>query len=390
MKGGHRIKVLYPIIDIVCLTERLKMTIKADRSKITDVDKDKKVILFNSPNHGKITGSRFSAVLGLDGYVTEFEAACNIARIYSEYESTKYTEAGEILEPVIRSYVRNNAFELLGEDFDLSSIDKIGVEEPVSKFDCGFDHFPSNRVFGGMVDGYIRKNGKRIAVLEIKTANDISRWVDDDTGMITKVPDNYMLQASLYAVLSGLDRIVFVVGFLNTNDYDDPRGWKPSKENCHAIVVRPMDLSASMAKASEWFESHIIGGVTPEWTDKDTDIIDYLTTKQLDFVPADLTKTINEYLAVSKELKPLKELEERSETLLSRQNELRDEIKMSLQDQISDDESKLEYHQGGVTFKLSLGQTARIDRDSMEKDGVLDRYTIKNPTVTLRISFDEK
>jgi len=366
------------------------MTIKADRSRIRNIDEEKKVIVFNSPNHGKITGSRFSAVLGLDNYTTEFEAACNIARIYSEYESTKYTEAGEMLEPVIRSYVRNNVVELLGDALDLSAIDKIGVEEPVSKFDCGFDHFPRDRVFGGMVDGYVRVNGKRTAVLEIKTANDIAKWVDGETGLITKVPENYMLQASLYAVLSGLNKIVFVAGFLDPKDYDDPKGWKPSKENCHAIVVDPKDLSKLMIKASRWFDEHIIGGVTPRWTDKDTDIIDYLTTKQVDFVPADLTKLINEYLDVSKELEPLRELERQSERLLARQSELKDEIKTSLQDQISGDESKLEYHQGGVTFKLSTGQTVKIDKNSMEKDGILDRYSIKNPTATLRVSFDKE
>ena len=79
-----------------------------------------------------------------------------------------------------------------------------------------------------MVDGYVLVDGKRDAILEIKTSHDFDKWKDEN-GLPTNVPMGYMLQASLYAELAGLDRIVFAVGFLkDPEDYLRPNSWKPS------------------------------------------------------------------------------------------------------------------------------------------------------------------
>jgi hypothetical protein len=318
--------------------------IKGDKSKIREIDEGDKVIRFDPASHGKITGSRLAAVLGIDDYTTEFEAACNIARIYSEYETTKYTEAGNTIEPIIRSYVRDNAVQFLGKDL-LSSCDgSISVDEPVSKYDCSFDHFRSERVFGGMVDGYIRVNGKRAAVLEIKTASDPDKWLDEN-GDATKVPENYVLQASLYAELSGLSKIVFAVGFLKDSDYDDPKSWTPNAEDCRIVVIDKKDMTEVMSTAKKWFDEHIVRGITPKWTEKDEKIVNYLTTRHVEILPSDLSGMIETYVNNAKEL-------ERQKDLKAVNEKLRPMIEESLADMMGDD-TRMEYDHGGYVFTLS-------------------------------------
>ncbi len=107
------------------------------------------------------------------------------------------------------------------------SQDEVQVEEPVAADKCGYDHFHDNELFGGLVDGYINVNGKHTAILEIKTASSRDRWLDDE-GKVTVAPPDYLLQAGLYAELSGLDEIVFAVGFLEEDDYDRPAFWVPT------------------------------------------------------------------------------------------------------------------------------------------------------------------
>ena len=154
---------------------------------------------------------------------------------------------------------------------------KVGIEEPVPKEQCGYDHFHNEKVFGGMVDGYIQIDGRRDTILEIKTSHDREKWLDEDGGY-TNVPMSYMLQASLYAKLSNIDRIVFLVGFLEEPDYDRPKQWVPSPENTFVIVKDRLEMDDYMRQCEEWYNEYMKGGYTPEWTDSesDQDVLKYL------------------------------------------------------------------------------------------------------------------
>ena len=127
-----------------------------------------------------------------------------------------------------------------------------------------------------MVDGYIMVDGKRDSILEIKTSHDRAKWLDENGGY-SNVPMTYQLQASLYAELAGLDRIVFVVGFLEESDFIRPTAWKPSEENTFIIVKDKLDMSGYMSDAEAWYKEFILSGYTPEWDDdKDADLLKYL------------------------------------------------------------------------------------------------------------------
>lgn len=305
------------------------MVVKTRNQLVRKIDTDNHVICFNPSNHGKITGSRFLAVLGKDRYTTDFKAACLIARIYTEYEPTKYTEAGNAIEPIIRSYVRDNWKMLMKDRMSLSDDDVITVEEPVAMRDCNYDHFGSEPIFGGLVDGYLRLNGTRKAILEIKTSSHRDDWADG------KVPEGYLLQASLYAELAGLNTIVFAVGFLEESDYDDPNSWRPNDDNSLIVVVHKKDISEEMEYAEDWFKRFILKGMTPKWSEKDEDIIDRFTQREITFLPGELVYTINRLI----------DSYGKCDT-----SEMEEEIKQVLAKKMMTDDDRIRYEHNGFTF----------------------------------------
>ncbi len=306
---------------------------------VRKIDRDNHVICFNPEKHGKITGSRFLAVIGKDPYMSEFKAACLISRTYSEYEPTKYTEAGDVIEPIIRSYVRDNWAEVLGGKLQFGNDDRVTVENPVEKRDCGYDHFKSEPVFGGLVDGYIRINGSRRAVLEIKTSSHRDAWEDG------KIPEGYLLQASLYAELSGLDTIVFAVGFLEDEDYDNPKDWIPDHDNFLIVSVHKKDIADEMSYAEEWFRKYILRGMTPKWEDRDAKIVGCFIQRDLVFLDADLMSRIDQYVGLPEGIE---------------KSALEDEIKSALAEEMTSNDFSVRYEQNGCLFTVTKTDTGYV------------------------------
>ena len=247
------------------------------RAGIVDIDEDERTVIFDTYRLKKITGTRVAPILGMSDFATPFKVACEMAGLYPGDKPNKYIEAGNILEPVIREYVAKACDNLVRPQLGIPAGERIGVEEPVEKELCGYDHFHNEPIFGGMVDGYIVVEGKRSAILEIKTASDRTKWEDGEGGY-TNVPMNYMLQASLYAKLSNLDRIVFVVGFLEEPDYDRPKQWVPTPENTYVVVKDRLDMDDYMQRCVDWYNEYMKGGYTPEWSDSEDDqmVLKYL------------------------------------------------------------------------------------------------------------------
>lgn len=245
------------------------------RKNIVEIDDESKTVYFETWKPRKISGSKIGGIFGYSEFATEFKIACEIAGLYPGDKANKYIDAGNILEPVLRNYLGVSATKMLSGPLSLPEGSKAAVEQPVEKEKCQYDHFHDNELFGGMVDGYILVDGKRNSVLEIKTSNCKEKWLDAD-GNVTEVPMSYQLQASLYAELAGLDRIVFLVGFLEESDYLRPNGWKPSEENTFIIIKDKLEMSQYMKDAEEWYKDYILNGYTPEWTDKDAELLKYL------------------------------------------------------------------------------------------------------------------
>ncbi|MCL1905368.1 MAG: recombinase [Methanomassiliicoccaceae archaeon] len=244
------------------------------RYRIDDIDDDGKVVYFFPFKLKKITGTRLAPILGKGDFQTPFSVALDLAGIYREDIRTKNVEAGNILEPVLRFYIRKNVSSLIPL-LGLPDGSGMNIEDPVPGDMCGYDHFHNEKVFGGLVDGYVTVDGKRNAVLEIKTSGDREKWLDENDEY-TVVAEQYMLQASLYAELSRSDTIVFAVGFLDEDDYDRPGSWTPNEENTKVIVKKKLDMAPYMKEAADWYNEYMKKGQTPEWTDADEDLVKYL------------------------------------------------------------------------------------------------------------------
>ena len=252
------------------------------RRNIVEISDDERTVYFETWKPKKISGTKIGGILGYSEFATPFKVACEIAGIYPGDKPNKYFDAGNILEPVIRNYIGQSATKMLAGPLNIPEGSKAAIEQPVEKEKCQYDHFHDNKLFGGMVDGYVLIDGKRDAILEIKTSHDKDKWIDENGGL-TNVPMTYMLQASLYAELAGLDRIVFVVGFLNDpEDYLRPNSWKPSEENTYIIVKDKLEMQGYMSEAEKWYKEYILNGYTPEWTDKDEELLKYLRAKPSD------------------------------------------------------------------------------------------------------------
>ena len=247
------------------------------RMNIVDIDDDEKVVYFDTFRTRKISGTKIGGILGYSEFATPFKVALEIAAIYPGDRANRYIDAGNYLEPVLRKHLSDNADAMLRDI--LKTEGKITVEEPVEKELCRYDHFPDDPLFGGMVDGFIKVDGERRAILEIKTSHEISKWLDED-GKVTKVPMSYILQACLYAELAHLDDVVFMVGFLTESEVTHPNLWKPTPENTYLIPMKKIDMKPYMDECREWYKEYIDNGYTPEWDDeKDADVLKYIRTK---------------------------------------------------------------------------------------------------------------
>ncbi|MDR0523100.1 MAG: YqaJ viral recombinase family protein [Candidatus Methanoplasma sp.] len=244
------------------------------RCGIVEIDEENKTVVFDAYKLKKISGTRLAPILGMSSFSTPFKAACELAGLYPGDKANKYIDAGNLLEPVLRDHLASNK-GVLYDALGIPAGTPLSVDEPVEKERCGYDHFHDNKVFGGLVDGYISVNGKRDSILEIKTSGARAKW-DDGSGGDANVPMEYMLQASLYAELSGLDRIVFLVGFLEEQDYDRAFLWRPCAENTALIVKDKLEMEPYMREAEAWYREYMKNGYTPEWTDRDADVLKYL------------------------------------------------------------------------------------------------------------------
>ena len=238
------------------------------RPDVEDIDDDRRIIRFSIGKPRKITGSRIAAIVGMNEYTSEFKVACEIAGLYRD-GPTPFTIAGDIMEPKIREYIRQNSARYIGDALGSGPVDVI---DPVPKEECNYEHFPEAAPFGGMVDGWVDVGGKHAAVLEIKTASDRSKWFGENGEKI--VPPNYLMQTSLYCDLSGLDRIVFAVGFPEEQDYESPEDWVPCEDNIEVRIIEPVAMADYKKRALEWYDRYIKKGVTPQWTQDDTYIVD--------------------------------------------------------------------------------------------------------------------
>jgi hypothetical protein len=169
-------------------------------------------------------------------------------------------------------------------------------------FKISFDSFQENKIFGGIPDGEPSINGRSYSyesnapMMEIKTTSvDKFDWRkngealnlvwDGELPKVKKVnagkegwfindeiqlPSHYLMQLCLYMYLRNITNGVFVVGFVETLYYANPKLWKPSEENVTIVEVKMNDnFKHYINKAEKWWNDYIEGRKSPIMTDED-------------------------------------------------------------------------------------------------------------------------
>lgn len=314
----------------------------------------------------KITGTRFATILGLNPWSTAFEMWCAITKTYEKpFEDTIYTIAGKTIEPKQAAYMKKSYA------MDIITPTDIWGKDYFNK--TWGDFFPDSPHLGGMWD-YLSQgeDGKVDAVLEMKTTKRAEDWEND-------VPEYYALQAALYAYLLGVDDVIMVASFLEENDYEDPKKFKPSAKNTITVEFkvseRYPDFAEKVARVEKWWEDHVDTCISPEYDEKkDAEILTALRTNTLT-PETDIEALVAEAEALKKELDEVAASTAEKEKRLKTINDIIKEHAMS---QFRDGDKKVEVKGSVYVWTVSRSETTGIDKDALKADGLLDKYSKKS------------
>ena len=327
---------------------------------------DKSIIVDPPKRPKKITGTRFATVLGLNPWSTPFEIWCAVTKTYEKpFEDTIYTIAGKTIEPKQAEYMKKayamtnlvTPTDIYGEDY--------------FKKTWG-DFFRDVDIFGGLWDYLLYEDGKPTTVLEMKTTKRSEDWANG-------VPEYYALQAALYAYLLGVDDVIMVCSFLEAKDYEHPENFVPSASNTIALEFkvseRYPDFSEKIAWVTQWWNDHVLTGVSPEFDEKkDAEILKALRTNNLT-PDTDMDSLIAEAETLKAEVdKATAALADKEKRL----KEIGEIIKEHAVSQFRDGDKKVEVKGKTYTWTIARSETTTIDKDAMKADGVLDKYQKKS------------
>ena len=327
---------------------------------------DKSIIVDPPKRPKKITGTRFATVLGLNPWSTPFEIWCAVTKTYEKpFEDTIYTIAGKTIEPKQAEYMKKayamtnlvTPTDIYGEDY--------------FKKTWG-DFFRDVDIFGGLWDYLLYEDGKPTTVLEMKTTKRSEDWANG-------VPEYYALQAALYAYLLGVDDVIMVCSFLEAKDYEHPENFVPSASNTIALEFkvseRYPDFSEKIAWVTQWWNDHVLTGVSPEFDEKkDAEILKALRTNNL--TP---DTDMDALIAEAESLKA--EVDKANAALADKEKRLKEIgeiIKEHAVSQFRDGDKKVEVKGKTYTWTIARSETTTIDKDAIKADGVLDKYQKKS------------
>ena len=324
----------------------------------------------------KLTGTHFPTVLGVNPFSSPFEVWCRCTRTYEiPFEGNKYTNAGQVIEPKVFDFLRKS----------MGFGDRVITPEDV----YGKDHFqktwgdfyPDTPIFGGMWDALIKdENGNIEYVVEIKTVQ-----VDGRSGSLEdrwkdgEAPHYQALQASLYAHLLGVDKVLMVAVALEDKkgDYEHPEQVIPSYANENVYVdefkvsERYPNFDLYIEQATAWWNTYVVKGISPEFDEKkDAEILKALRTNSLN-PDSDIMTIVNEAEQLTAEI------EEVNATVADKEKRLKvltEQIKKYALEQFREGDTKVSISGQKIAFVLSKSETTELDKDALKADGLYEKY----------------
>ena len=336
----------------------------------------------------KITGTHFHSVLGFDPWKTPFEAWCKSTRTYEKpFEGNEFTHAGEVIEPKVYEFLKTS----------MGFGDR--VKRPSDFYGDDYfkktrgDFFPDDPIFGGMWDFLILTEDCNSIeyVVEVKSVladgrqgSLDARWKDGEA------PHYQALQASLYANRLGIDNVLMVAVplYKELGDYEHPEQVTVSfaEERVYIDEFRVSErypkFDMYIAKATAWWNEHVLTGISPEFDEKkDAEILTALRTNSVD------TTDLSYLFSRAETLKA--EIEEVTATIAPKEKELKavqEEIKKLALPQFREGDTKVSMRGGKYEWVLSKSTSSDLDKDALEADGLLQKYTKIKTTYRLTTS----
>ena len=212
------------------------------------------------------------------------------------------------------------------------------------------------------------------------------RWKDGEA------PHYQALQASLYAYLLGVDKVMMVAVALEDKkgDYEHPEQVIPSYANGNVYIdefkvsERYPNLDMLIEKATAWWNAYVITGTSPEFDEKkDSEILKALRTNSVDTSNTPIT----ELLGKAEQLKT--EIESAMSALDTKQKELKvilEQIKQYALSQFRDGDTKVSIKGSRYEWVLSKSNTTELDKEALAEDGLLEKYTKSKTSYRLTTS----
>lgn len=336
----------------------------------------------------KITGTHFPEILGIHPYTTAFEAWCRCTRTFElPFEGNEYTHAGEVIEPKVDAYLRDEMFYNL-----ITPEDKYGKD--FFKRTWG-DFFPEEPIFGGMWDALVLddETNNPDTVVEIKTVladghsgGFENRWKDG------KAPDYQALQASLYAYLLGIENVM-VVGvplYREKGDYEHPENVKVGFGEGNLwidefnVYERYPDFDTYIEKAEAFWRNQVLTGISPQYDEKkDAEILKELRKVVVDKDAENLEDILAEAEALKAEIDAVKESIAEKEKRLKVLTEFfkTDSMKHLEEPGIT----SVDITGSRYRFTVCKSEKKTVDTAKLKKDGLYDKYLKAESVITLRV-----
>ena len=335
----------------------------------------------------KITGTHFPTIVGVNPFSTDFEVWCRCTRTYEiPFEGNKYTNAGQVIEPKVFDFLRTS----MGFGNRVVTPEDVYGKDHFKK--TWGDFYPTTPIFGGMWDALIKdENGNIEYVVEIKTVQ-----VDGRSGSLEdrwkdgEAPHYQALQASLYAHLLGIDKVLMVAVALEDNkgDYEHPEQVTPSYANGNVYIdefkvsERYPNFDMYIEKATAWWNAYVITGTSPAFDENnDAEILKALRTNNIDVT--DLSYVFGK----AEKLKA--EIEEVTSQIAAKEKELKvilEQIKKIALVQFREGDTKVSMKGDKYEWVLSKTTSSDIDKDALKADGLFEKYTKSKTSYRLTTS----
>lgn len=252
---------------------------------------DKQYLEKNKWRFKKITGSRFSSILGIGDYACPFKTWCQIVGIYSEKMDPMRAKAGQVIEPKVRDFV-SKALNIKFKDYIPSQVnwDVLGTKgsvfggipdgEPINPdgslaYDKGQ---PMLEIKTASIDVFVNKKVKGVFELVTENGFPIVKPNGAGQGRLKKLDANgnllisaeYRYQLGLYLHLRNVTHGIFAFVFLKPEDYAHPELCDVSQREIKLAKIQiDSSFKAAIDKAQKWYDDYVKTGISPIMTEAD-------------------------------------------------------------------------------------------------------------------------